>query len=251
MKGCHRISPFLMALSISNHLHTRSQDLFPTPLLIDSLCPWNPDQSYISFPIMPKTSDLSQPVLGSASKRSPQQKAEALAYAKTKITSAIHQGHLVIVTDGSAQPLPQPQGGGGIGMVLSADGVKPIEVKGASSGILVTNISTEISAINMALNHIDSKTSHLPTQPRHIVLANNLLRAISQKETKKNKKTDGRPLLAKPQTCSLGKKAPASPLHHPSESGTQSPAVAKKDKKNHLIPLLSTTSLYLWNSPGL
>ena len=118
-------------------------------------------------------------------------------------------------------------------MVLSADWVTPTEVKGASSGILVTNISTEISAINMALNYINSKTSHLPTQPRHILLANNLLRAISQKrkETEKNKMTDGRPLLAKLQTCSLGKKAPASPLHHLSESGTQSPAVAKKDKK--------------------
>ena len=129
-------------------------------------------------------------------------------------------------------------------MVLSADGVTPTEIKGASSGILVTNISTEISAINMALNYIDSKTSHLPTQPRHIILANNFLRAISQKETEKNNMTDGRPLLARLQTCSLGKKDPASPLHHLSESGTQSPAVAKKDKKT-TPPLSSLQPLSL------
>ena len=234
MKGCRRISPLLMALSISDHLLTKPQDLFPTPLLVDSLCPWNPDPVYVPFPILPSSQDLSRPILGSASSRSPEQRREALVYANSRISSAVELGHLVAVTDGSARPLPQPQGGGGIGMILSADGASPLVVQGAPSGVLVTNISTEISAIQMALDYFDAATSHLPALPRSLLLANNLLRAVSQEETKKNKKkSDGKPLLAEPQACSLEEKEkdPASPLHHLSQSRTQSPAVAKKDNK--------------------
>ena len=92
-------------------------------------------------------------------------------------------------------------------MILSADGASPLVVQGAPSGVLVTNISTEISAIQMALEYFDAATSHLPALPRSLLLANNLLRAVSQEGTKKNKKkSDGKPLLAEPQACSLEEK---------------------------------------------
>ena len=70
-------------------------------------------------------------------------------------------------------------------MILSADGASPLVVQGAPSGVLVTNISTEISAIQMALDYFDAATSHLPALPRSLLLANNLLRAVSQEEIKK------------------------------------------------------------------
>jgi hypothetical protein len=72
-------------------------------------------------------------------------------------------------------------------MVLSLDGESPIAAQGVSSGVFVTNISTEISAITLALSYIEAATCHLPTLPRSLVLANNFLRALFQNEAKKKK----------------------------------------------------------------
>ena len=75
---------------------------------------------------------------------------------------AIVQKDTVIVTDGSAQPLPSPQGGGGVGVVCSEDGLTPSMIVGAEAGLLVTNISTEIAGITLAVRMIDKTTSSLP-----------------------------------------------------------------------------------------
>ena len=104
-----------------------------------------------------------RPILGSASTRSAAQTQVALAYATDRIAKAVTQGDMVIVTDGSACPLPSPQGGGGVGVVCSTDGLTPMQTNGSQAGILVTNISTEIAAITTATRMILKTTEYLPT----------------------------------------------------------------------------------------
>ena len=162
MKGCRRPSPLLVASTISNHLKINPQDTSPTPILPDPSCPWSPDPSFTPFPVT-RPQPPSRPILGSASTRPAAQKQMALSYATEQTRKAIAQGDTVILTDGSACPLPSPQGGGGVGVVCSLDGYTPMQTNGCQAGVLVTNISTEIAAIATAIKMILKTTNHLPT----------------------------------------------------------------------------------------
>ena len=178
LRGCLRPSPLLLALSISNHLKINAQDANPTPLLLESSCPWSPDPSVVPLPDTEEAQPV-RPILGSASDRSPSQKAAALAYATARCSQAVLLGETILVTDGSACPLPSPLGGGGVGVVLSQDGITPLATHGAQAGVLVTNISTEISALALAVNIIDGLTSHLPeTHPAPSARAERLAEKI-------------------------------------------------------------------------
>ena len=160
-RGCLRPSPLHMSMAISNHLRISPQDSYPTPLLPDPSGPWSPDPSFIPFPTHVPT-PLLRPTLGSASTRSTAQKQMALAHATDRVNKAVLQGDTVIVTDGSACPLPSPRGGGGLGVVCSEDGLTPSMISGSPAGILVTNISTEIAAISLAIRMILKTTNDLP-----------------------------------------------------------------------------------------